>query len=351
MSSAPVEEAPCPKEEPPEQSLPPPGSNKSLPETTTNAPFLPPSVTYYTKTGAPRPSAGNEHLVVRGITHPPAPSSPAAGHAGNASHLVFVGDLHGCADEAALLLAKAPVRSIFIFVGDIVHKGPKSFEALRLVRALVSGELDEDDNSQKKISIAAESLMGVLERLGLGEAASTGERIVDVGDVLFQDVGARAGGAEGAGGATEQDRWEHLSKHQKHHRYRKKLRQKHNVHLHDSYIRPPAYCVRGNHDDAFLAAYYRRGKYADPAVFLRYVEEKFASVSLVSQAPAAWKQVQDDGRLVSTSSTEWCLFMSYVLCYHPRVVWQGNSSWGYRKAARESGEGGPLRCDERRFVH
>jgi len=84
-------------------------------------------------------------------------------------YVVFVGDVHGCADETLALLQRAPPNSTVIFVGDLVHKGPKSAEAVSLAR-----------------------------------------------------------------------KW--------------------------------GYCVRGNHDDSFLAAYYRRGKYANGIEAYRFPE-------------------------------------------------------------------------------
>ena len=49
-------------------------------------------------------------------------------------YVVFVGDVHGCADEAREIVRRSPPSSTFIFVGDLVHKGPKTPEAMRLVR-------------------------------------------------------------------------------------------------------------------------------------------------------------------------------------------------------------------------
>lgn len=55
--------------------------------------------------------------------------------------LLFVGDLHGCADELVELLSIVKSKynaSEFlpIFVGDLVNKGPKNVETLRMVRQL-----------------------------------------------------------------------------------------------------------------------------------------------------------------------------------------------------------------------
>ncbi|CAD7923221.1 unnamed protein product [Amoebophrya sp. A120] len=90
-------------------------------------------------------------------------------------HIVFIGDVHGCADEVEELLRQAPPNSTFVFVGDLVHKGPRSPAAIRIAR----------ENG---------------------------------------------------------------------------------------------YCVRGNHDDSFLAAYYRCGKYSESIQNYRFPE-------LVSQVP------------------------------------------------------------------
>ena len=48
---------------------------------------------------------------------------------------IFVGDVHGCYDELVLLFEKLKVQKNdeVIFVGDIINKGPKSFEVLEFV--------------------------------------------------------------------------------------------------------------------------------------------------------------------------------------------------------------------------
>jgi len=51
----------------------------------------------------------------------------------------IVGDLHGCYDELQLLLDEvrfAPSQDFLYLVGDLVARGPKSLECLRLVRSL-----------------------------------------------------------------------------------------------------------------------------------------------------------------------------------------------------------------------
>ena len=48
---------------------------------------------------------------------------------------IFIGDIHGCFDELQELLAKLDVREAdrVYFVGDMVNRGPKSFEVLELL--------------------------------------------------------------------------------------------------------------------------------------------------------------------------------------------------------------------------
>ena len=51
--------------------------------------------------------------------------------------LILVGDVHGCCDELELLLAKAGWergRDRVVLLGDLVNKGPKSVEVVRLAR-------------------------------------------------------------------------------------------------------------------------------------------------------------------------------------------------------------------------
>ena len=53
--------------------------------------------------------------------------------------LFVIGDIHGCCDELVELMQQA--RSVeqnilFLFVGDLVNKGPKSVEVIRLLRSL-----------------------------------------------------------------------------------------------------------------------------------------------------------------------------------------------------------------------
>ena len=60
--------------------------------------------------------------------------------AGSGGHrLVFVGDVHGCADDLAELLRKvgfAKGRDTLVLLGDVVSKGPDSPRALRIAREL-----------------------------------------------------------------------------------------------------------------------------------------------------------------------------------------------------------------------
>lgn len=64
--------------------------------------------------------------------------------------LVIIGDVHGCYDELVELLDKCRVHHgniLPIFVGDLVNKGPKNAEVVKLVRSLgafsVRGNHDE----------------------------------------------------------------------------------------------------------------------------------------------------------------------------------------------------------------
>ncbi|MFZ6688029.1 symmetrical bis(5'-nucleosyl)-tetraphosphatase [Undibacterium sp. SXout11W] len=51
----------------------------------------------------------------------------------------FIGDLQGCADQLLALISKieqVSSNNYYIFAGDLVNRGPKSLETLRLVRTL-----------------------------------------------------------------------------------------------------------------------------------------------------------------------------------------------------------------------
>lgn len=69
---------------------------------------------------------------------------PAAGGVENSisdsiGRLVFVGDVHGCADEFGQLLRKVGFRKgrdTLVLLGDVVSKGPDSARALRMAREL-----------------------------------------------------------------------------------------------------------------------------------------------------------------------------------------------------------------------
>ena len=53
--------------------------------------------------------------------------------------LIVVGDVHGCYDELVELIDKVEGRDpgvCLVFVGDLINKGPKSVEVVRLVRQL-----------------------------------------------------------------------------------------------------------------------------------------------------------------------------------------------------------------------
>lgn len=65
--------------------------------------------------------------------------------------LVVIGDVHGCYDELVELLDKCQARDgnscLTVFVGDLVNKGPKSADVVKLVRSIsaycVRGNHDE----------------------------------------------------------------------------------------------------------------------------------------------------------------------------------------------------------------
>jgi hypothetical protein len=58
----------------------------------------------------------------------------------NGGRIILVGDVHGCADELDLLLKHVGFRKgggdLVILLGDVVNKGPKSVEAVRLARSV-----------------------------------------------------------------------------------------------------------------------------------------------------------------------------------------------------------------------
>src|ERR1044072_2596026 len=54
-------------------------------------------------------------------------------------NLIFIGDVHGTFDELLELINKLnydPLNDHLIFVGDLVAKGPKSIEVVKLIRSL-----------------------------------------------------------------------------------------------------------------------------------------------------------------------------------------------------------------------
>jgi len=70
---------------------------------------------------------------------------------GPGGQIVFVGDVHGCASELRALLGATsfePGRDTLVLVGDLVNKGPRSDEVLRLSRELgalaVRGNHDDE---------------------------------------------------------------------------------------------------------------------------------------------------------------------------------------------------------------
>lgn len=52
------------------------------------------------------------------------------------NRILIVGDVHGCYDELILLLDKMdydPLHDRLIFVGDVINRGPKSFDVLKFI--------------------------------------------------------------------------------------------------------------------------------------------------------------------------------------------------------------------------
>ncbi len=47
-----------------------------------------------------------------------------------------IGDVHGCADILTELLDRLPGDSNYLFIGDVVNRGPKSLECLRILKRL-----------------------------------------------------------------------------------------------------------------------------------------------------------------------------------------------------------------------
>jgi len=55
----------------------------------------------------------------------------------NYEKLVVVGDIHGCADELNDLVNQCDTNSTFLFLGDLVDRGPKSREVVETVSRIV----------------------------------------------------------------------------------------------------------------------------------------------------------------------------------------------------------------------
>ena len=71
--------------------------------------------------------------------HATTPSAASLSSRENDGRLVFIGDIHGCADDFADLLRKVNFekgRDTLVLLGDIVSKGPESPRALRMAREL-----------------------------------------------------------------------------------------------------------------------------------------------------------------------------------------------------------------------
>jgi hypothetical protein len=53
---------------------------------------------------------------------------------------IVVGDIHGCLEELRLLIAKVGAREgdRYVFLGDLIHKGPDSEGVVQLVKALIA---------------------------------------------------------------------------------------------------------------------------------------------------------------------------------------------------------------------
>ncbi|XP_076332010.1 bis(5'-nucleosyl)-tetraphosphatase PrpE [asymmetrical]-like [Tachypleus tridentatus] len=85
-----------------------------------------------------RNSTRNHFIHVFGLRFPPVLHKIVSENFIKKFEEVFViGDVHGCFDELTELLEKADVATdncLKIFVGDLVNKGPKSLEVVRLLR-------------------------------------------------------------------------------------------------------------------------------------------------------------------------------------------------------------------------
>jgi hypothetical protein len=85
-------------------------------------------------------------------------------------NLIFIGDVHGAFEELLELIDKInydPLKDHLIFVGDLVAKGPKSIEVVRLIRSLeascVRGNHDDKVLRWKGLLDSVESQKIVLD--------------------------------------------------------------------------------------------------------------------------------------------------------------------------------------------
>lgn len=68
--------------------------------------------------------------------------------------VLIVGDVHGCCDELQELLTKANYNAkdvIVIFAGDLINKGPKSLETLKLVREMGTSAYSVRGNHEDRV--------------------------------------------------------------------------------------------------------------------------------------------------------------------------------------------------------
>lgn len=134
----------------------------------------------------------------------PMPSVPAG------ERVYAIGDVHGCADELATLLAmisedheaRGPANLTVIFLGDLVNRGPDSARAVRLVRDLLAsgtGRLIKGNHEEIFVSAARGHRQAVrtllrnggratLTSFGIGEDDIDRGSYGDLSEILKRDI-------------------------------------------------------------------------------------------------------------------------------------------------------------------